>query len=432
MNKKIYIGMAAFGVAASFWACGSGDILEPNAGDDVMGIVVSNEGGDTSEVGDPSIIWDVMTKENCPRCFEGSVSSSSRKTQPVRSSSSSGGSNPQSATSSSDDGGSIVIKSSSSSATPGSSPSVSSSSKTVNPGVSSSSGGGSNPGPSSDFGTCSPARTVISKGDTVSWILKLKDPTQMISATTTWKALGGDPETNKASGMNGRTQNVKYIASGQYTASATVSVGPANYNISCPAIQVNGEPITGCVCAPEGVTGAVNYLKTPDVKWTVTGCKTGATVMTYSWDGGAAGAETSFTKTFSAATASAAPTLFVANNDNTLQEVACTPVKVTEGEEFKIETTQDKAVFKESGSYAISANLPSGWHNTDTECNVYCNASTSNFTVTIDEIELSGKVSGQTYVAKGGMPVAHTVDGYSIPVKVEIPAGDSVSCGVNW
>ena len=115
------------------------------------------------------------------------------------------------------------------------------------------------------------------------------------------------------------------------------------------------------------MTGAVNYLKTPDVKWTVTGCKTGATVMTYSWDGGAAGAETSFTKTFSAATASAAPTLFVANNDNTLQEVACTPVKVTEGEEFKIETTQDKAVFKESGSYAISANLPSGWHNTDTD-----------------------------------------------------------------
>ena len=104
MNKKIYIGMAAFGVAASFWACGSGDILEPNAGDGVMEIVVSNEGGDTSEVGDPSIIWDVMTKENCPRCFEGSVSSSSRKTQPVRSSSSSGGSNPQSATSSSDDG----------------------------------------------------------------------------------------------------------------------------------------------------------------------------------------------------------------------------------------------------------------------------------------------------------------------------------------
>ena len=207
----------------------------------------------------------------------------------------------------------------------------------------------------------------------------------------------------------------------------------SSYDLTCSPVQVNGAPITGCKCAPVGVTGSVNYLKTPDVAWTVTGCSTGTGLtLSYLWDGGAASAEASYTKTFSEAATAAAPTLIVANNDNTEVQVNCTPVKVTEGEEFTIKTTTDKVVFAESGSFAISANLPNGWHNSDTECNVYCQAKTSDFTVTIDEIVLSGKVSGQNYVTKGGMPVAHTVGGYTIPVTVEVAAGDSVTCGVNW
>lgn len=436
MNKKIYIGMAAFGVAASFWACGSGDILEPNAGDGVMEIVVSNEGGDTSEVGDPSIIWDVMTKENCPRCFEGSVSSSSRKTQPVRSSSSSGGSNPQSATSSSDDGGSIVIKSSSSSATPGSSPSVSSSSKTVNPGVSSSSGGGANPGPSSDFGTCSPARTVISKGDTVSWILKLKDPTQMISATTTWKALGGDPETNKATGMNGRTQNVKYIASGQYTASATVSVGPANYNISCPAIQVNGEPITGCKC--------VAADKKPDISvgavWTVTGCQSAATIIGYTWNGAVANptADTTATAAFTEKNITAAPTVSVANNDNTIETIQCDEVVSSDKNSpdylFEVDgkLPQDAIDVKNNGCMSIRGTWNnSGYHpNVSVLCSMQGATSTVSFKMTYGTKEFSEKSYQAWGFSNVGGEIGQLNDGEVAfdNICVEFTGAETVSC----
>ena len=36
MNKKIYAGMIAFGIAASFWACGSGEIMNPSENDKTM------------------------------------------------------------------------------------------------------------------------------------------------------------------------------------------------------------------------------------------------------------------------------------------------------------------------------------------------------------------------------------------------------------
>ena len=37
MNKKFIAGMAALSVAASFWACGSGDIIDPTSIDVLMG-----------------------------------------------------------------------------------------------------------------------------------------------------------------------------------------------------------------------------------------------------------------------------------------------------------------------------------------------------------------------------------------------------------
>ena len=256
----------------------------------------------------------------------------------------------------------------------------------------------------------------------------------MLKSTFIWSAPGSSKPKNTISNYVGKENKVTYAASGKYNASLHIDVtGGSSYDLNCSPVQVNGAPITGCKCAPVGVTGSVNYLKTPNVAWAVTGCSTGTGLtLSYSWDGGAAGAETSYTKTFTGAAASAAPTLVVANDDNTENQVTCSPVKVTEGEEFTIKTSTDKVVFKESGSFAISANLPNGWHNADTECNVFCQAQTSNFTVTIDEIVLSGKVSGQNYVTKGGLPVAHTVGGYTIPVTVEIAEGDSVTCGVNW
>ena len=66
MNKKFYVGTLAFGVAASFWACGSGDILNPNNGDDIMGLPINYEDGVAA---DNSLNEAVMNSTNCPEAF---------------------------------------------------------------------------------------------------------------------------------------------------------------------------------------------------------------------------------------------------------------------------------------------------------------------------------------------------------------------------
>jgi hypothetical protein len=219
----------------------------------------------------------------------------------------------------------------------------------------------------------------------------------MISATTTWKALGGDPETNKASGMNGRTQNVKYIASGQYTASATVSVGPANYNISCPAIQVNGEPITGCKC--------VAADKKPDISvgavWTVTGCQSKAAIIGYTWNGAVVNptADTTATLAFAEKKMTAAPTVSVANNDNTIETFQCDEVvstdKTSPDYELKIvggQIPQAKIEVANEGCITISGS----WDNEHYKpsLTVVCDAKGSNVNLTIShgtDVPATGK-----------------------------------------
>ena len=141
---------------------------------------------------------------------------------------------------------------------------------------------------------------------------------------------------------------VSYANSGVATASLTVTIGGASETIQCEPLQVNGDPITGCKCAPEGVTGTVDYTATPDVTWSVTGCTSASMPLTYNWNGTEGGV--TFTNSFTAATASYAPILKVGNADNTVVDVACSAVKVTEGAEY---------VIKEGGSYGAIA-LPAG------------------------------------------------------------------------
>ena len=346
MNKKIY-GLMAFGVAAGFWACGSGDILEPNEGDNIMKLDMANQ--DDSTATDPSVSWDVMTKANCPRCFEGVAKSSSSRGRGVRSSSSINGLSSSSVYSSSSVPGPVPGNSSSSSAvTP---PKPGSSSSSANPGpnpVSSSSvapkpvssSSSAAPGPVSDFGTCAPARTPIAKGDTVSWVLKAKDPTLLMNASTSWTMVGGTPAAvNAVKGMGGRTAQTKYDASGDYVATAQVTVGAANYTVTCDGLHVNGDPITGCECTT--AAASVDYTAAPGgiVSWSVAGCATGAGIgLTYEWDGLAG--ETTYSLPFTAAHPGYTPKLVVKSTDHSMLEVACPTVKVTEGPEYVIKATQ--------------------------------------------------------------------------------------------
>ena len=81
MNKKIYVGIIACGIAASFWACGNGDILKPTVDDGTMS---------EKEV---QQVFPVLQNnpELCPACgvaLVQSSSSSSRRAPIARSSSS--------------------------------------------------------------------------------------------------------------------------------------------------------------------------------------------------------------------------------------------------------------------------------------------------------------------------------------------------------
>jgi len=282
--------------------------------------------------------------------------------------------------------------------------------------------------PITDFGTCGPARATVTKGDTISWVLRPKDPTLLFKASVAWSMPGGLPSTGSAKNVNGRTQMTQYASTGDFGATVQVVVDDASYNITCDPLHVNGYPITGCECTTEAPS--VDLLENPAVTWTVSGCKTGTGthIVSYEWDGHPGDA--TYAKIFDAATSRYIPTLRVTNDDNTVLDVTCPAVKVTEGPEYELKSAQEGVVFTNVGHYTVVGNLPSGWHNNDLTCSISCKSdSYEPFELTFDGIE----VSGYNYVSITKMQVAHTVNGYKIPVEVTaLKSGNSITCGVNW
>ena len=209
------------------------------------------------------------------------------------------------------------------------------------------------------LGSCKPTNSPIDKGTSTTWTFvpnpaktadsKAYGAMAFAQATYVWNF--GDGLSEEAPGISTASGKVTYANSGKYGASVTVSVMnketklTETETIECSQLQVNGEKITGCTCT-NSATGTVNFLKTPDITWTVSGCTSAAEINSYAWDGGAAGMEMTFTKTFNAEATSYAPTLKVGNNDNTEIEVACDPVKVTEGDEFTIKQSGNDGKIK--------------------------------------------------------------------------------------
>ena len=206
------------------------------------------------------------------------------------------------------------------------------------------------------LGMCEPVTTPIDKG---TGSTKWKFTPNMNAGYTAMDFAKANYAWNFGAGATPATDNtpstsaaVSYANSGVVTASVTVTIGGASETIQCKPLQVNGDPITGCKCAPVGVTGSVDYTTTPDVTWSVTGCTSASAPLTYNWNG-TDGAET-FTNSFTAATASYAPTLKVGNVDNTVIDVPCSAVRVTEGAEY---------VIKEGGSYGAITFPAAGSYN---------------------------------------------------------------------
>ncbi len=411
MNKKIY-GLMAMGVATGFWACGSGDIMTVS-GDDVY---VSMVAEDTITIDGTVNSEPAKLKQRCPQCFEGSVPSSSSVTPPPTPNYSSS-SRPANQSSSSE----RVVKSSSSGA--------SSSSYTYPQNSSSSNGGGassSSKTPTGDdrIGSCAPEQAIYEKDAAekgVKWKFT-RDPsvaaTSLLSASFKWTTADGTPSTASATGTGGLYHTAKYTTSGVHNASLTVSMGAANYTIQCSPVQVNGEPITGCKCTTEATS--IDYTATPTATWSVTGCTTGAGLnLAYQWDG--APGEASYSPTFTAAAASYAPVLKVANDDNTVVDVTCPAIKITEGPEYIIKETQGAGAIKlPAGSTIVSLEVDA-YNNT-----VFCQVARADtpsgaLNGTVNKVA----IEGSDYIAVS-MPAGSLKKGTTLEFVLDGPA----TCGV--
>ena len=315
MNKKNFAGTVVLGIAASFWACGSGEIIKPDNDDNTMAIEVP----DNPALG---ITKDVMNAASCPVCFEG-ASSSSTKQQPRKPLSTATIPGPTSTyvppvqqSSSSE----FQIKLSSSvpySYTPRSSSDpgpiiVSSSSVVVDV---------------NQAGTCAPdpSKATIDVGGSTTWKYTRGSgvaAASLLNAVFAWEFEGGTPPTANVTGAGGMSQNVTYATSGQHGAKLTLTIGASHYPITCSPVQVNGAKITGCKCTA--------LKKTPDIAdgemgtWSVTGCSSmGHQIIGYEWPAGFTGDGAAATFAFTAKKQSQAPIVKVANDDNTVVSVQC-------------------------------------------------------------------------------------------------------------
>ena len=335
MNKKIYAGMIAFGVAASFWACGSGEIIKPSNDDSIM--------KGLAELDTADVVYADSYKKICADCNAPASSSSSKRTP--RSSSS--------RTTKVSSSSQIIINTSSSTG-PGNDDNSSSSSAPIGP-VPVSSSSSAPTGPGSDAGTCAPKNPVVNRGDTVYWTFT-NEPTTfpgslMLKSTFIWNTPDGTPDKATISNYNGKEDKVTYATSGQHGATLHIDVtGGSSYDLTCSPVQVNGAPITGCKCTAAD--------KKPDISvggaWSVTGCtSTGAQIVGYEWVGATATADgKGATQAFTAKNQMAAPVVNVSNDDHSVVAVQCDTVVSVD------KTSPDYEILEHSNSGAIP--IPAG------------------------------------------------------------------------
>lgn len=351
MNKKFLTVIGSAAIAAAFWACGGGDIYEATDNDIVFKDLLSQSGALKNRCADSN---------GCDGAFDVESSSSSEE-QVVESSSSNSGPAPQSSFSFRSSSSSIeVIPTSSEEAKP-----------------------------VTGLGSCAPLKSPVDK-NTASAQFKFTPnattsgykPVDFAAATYEW-----DFGANGSAASNGgsTSQMVTYAASGSVTASVVVTMKDgSSEKITCTPLQVNGDPITGCACTADA-DGTVDYTATPDVTWSVTGCKSASAVNSYAWDG-VAGTALTFTKTFTEAQTGWAPKLKVGNSDKTIIDVTCPAVKTSKGPEYLFEITgttmsTEKLVVVDGGCMSIQGSWGSAYDNPS--FGVTCDAEGPDVTLTL-------------------------------------------------
>ena len=240
--------------------------------------------------------------------------------------------------------------------------------------------------PATGLGSCYPVTTPIKKGGSTTWKFKgnLNSGyrTEFTEATYQW-TFGDDAVPTGATVMkNVSSEAVTYAVAGLKTASVTVTMPDgASELVTCDALQVDGNPITDCVCAPTSGK-SLNIEKSAIATWEVTGCKTESLPLTYEWETGIAGDGANGGYQFTEA-GTKAPVVTVHNTDNTALKVTCDPVKATVGQEYvlsfdgSLNASKDSipsgACISVSGKWSDSYNSPTAKVSCDLSCKGQCN-----------------------------------------------------------
>lgn len=426
MKKKLVFGLSAAVVSGAFWACGSGEIINYDQNLEELALAVVENIGD-AEIAKAIASCEADTLGCAVEMHNaGSWPPSSGGTAPSSSS-------VQRSSSSNQLPKSSMAPQSSMTFVPQSSSAPVFASSTSNPPAESSSSSVI-VGPGSDYGTCAPVKNPINRGEKTAWKMTKNAAVNaqvILNADFDWTFVDGTPATSAKHG-NMSSDEITYATSGLKAATLVFTPqGGAPAAIDCTPLQVNGAAITGCKCAATSAT--VDVAEGGVATWSVSGCtSSGATITGYTWGGtGVTGEGTSGTATLAAKGDVAQATVVVANDDNTEITVTCDEVKAVDSNipDFEIKTQQDKVTFDKSGEFALVASLAQGWHNQDQYCSLACNGGNSSYSIEIDGIKLSGT---NYQSAQNKLLVAHTVGGYSMPVKATIPDGESVTCEISW
>ena len=243
--------------------------------------------------------------------------------------------------------------------------------------------------------------------------------TQLIDAKFYWMFEGDTIARDTVSGANGVLYKNQYKKSGDFGATLVLEINGGSYSIPCSPVHVNGAAITGCKCSTEATS--VDFTATPSVEWSVSGCSTGEGMkLAYEWDG--TPGTTTFAKTFTAASDGYAPKLKVSNSDNSVVDVACPAVKVTDGPEFEITMAEITGAIKlPKGTSIVSLKVDA--YNNSVFCLVSRDDSpTGSLNVTVNKTA----IKGWDYVDVP-MPAGTLVKGATLEFSLDVPA----TCGVH-
>ena len=480
MNKILTYGFALVGLAALFWACGSGEVAVYTPEDEYMEFALDGDDDGSALRGlvnqaisaycegdlnrdaclaatrpDDSYVSDTTSPDsssssrarssssflpassfnpfgNNYSSFNpfGSTSSSSRPGMiPVYSSSSRPGMIP--VYSSSSRPGMIPVLSSSSKVFPRSSSSIrrSSSSKTVVIGSSSL--------PENvPWGTCvANSGQPGSRGVPLKWKFTMSNTLfggnvrAMMNSSFEWEFDDAEPSSYSGTGSAGLTStDVTYAESGKFAARATMTYNGQSQKVECDSVEVMGYPITGCKCTPD--KDEVDVAKesvasgATVVKWTVSKCTSEDKTFSYEWEKGMTGDGASATKTLDEKIVYA-PDVTVRNSDNGVLKVSCDPVKTIDSDhpefEFKAQNTK---IAMPAGESTVYFNMQPGWHNNDGgNCTFSCQVPTGGLlTVTINN------QTKTDYYVPMGIPISSTTG--MTPMKVTLSV--AAECMLGW